>query len=78
MTANEPLGLYIKLSNHKGIKSTKVTTLIAKTVSELSHAEQTKVLDDSDIESLEKIFVAAYENKFFEVCRRIKEIVDKY
>jgi len=77
MMAAEFSNLYTQLANHKGVKSTKVTTLIAKTVSELSPAQQVAILDSNDAESLEKIFVSAYENKFFEVCRTIKEIMDK-
>jgi hypothetical protein len=78
MTTTVFLDPYLQVAKNKGVKATKVSALIAKTVSQLSHAEQVKLLDSNDAESLEKIFVSAYENKFFDVCRTIKEIIDKH
>ena len=74
---NEFYDLYVQLANHGAVTATKVTNLIAKTLSELSCEKQIKILDGDSTESLEKIFVSAYNNRLFEVCAVIKGILDK-
>ena len=74
---NEFYELYVQLTNHRAVIATRVTNLIAKTLSELSREEQTKILEDDSAASLEKIFVSAYNNGLFEVCAVIKGIMDK-
>jgi hypothetical protein len=44
--ANEFYDLYVQLANHRAVKATKVTNLIAKTLSELSREQQIKILED--------------------------------
>ena len=75
--ANEFYDLYVQLTNHKAVTATRVTNLIAKTLSQLSSEEQIKILEDDSAASLEKIFVSAYNNRLFEVCAVIKGIMDK-
>ena len=74
---NQFYDLYLQLANHRAVKATKVNNLIAKTLSELSLEQQIKILQDDSPESLQKIFVSAYENRLFEVCAVIKGIMEK-